>query len=171
MVPDPITVSPETPLVSVHQLFVEEEINGAPVVDEKGDVLGVISSLDLLRGVQDEYGAGVATAPRYFRDELQYSGPDWSRTPEDFQDRLGHLTAADVATREVVSVSPDATLAEVAATMRRQRIHRVLVVDSGQVVGLLTTFDLLRALEGEPEPAPAPTTERPSRHRPAAQRR
>lgn len=166
MVADPITVSPETPLVSVHQLFVEEEINGAPVVDERGDVLGVISSLDLLRAVQDEYGAGVAQSTAYFREELPYSGPDWSQAPEDFQDRLGRLTAGDVATRDVVFVSPDATIAEVAATMRRQRIHRVLVVDAGQVVGLLTTFDLLRALE---EQAPAPP--RRPRDRPTAVRR
>jgi len=140
-----ITVSPETPLISVHQLFVEEEINGAPVVDEQGDVLGVISSLDLVRAVQDEYGSG-GTGPAYFREDLLYSGPDWTRAPQDLQDRLGQLTAIDVAIREIVSVAPTATVAEIARTMRSQRIHRVLVVDDGRLVGLISTFDLLRAL-------------------------
>jgi len=144
---DPITVSPETSLLSVQQLFLEEEINGAPVVDDRGAVLGVISSLDLLRAVQDEYGGGVATGPAYFREDLPYSGPDWLQAPQDFQDRLGQLTAIDAAVRDIVSVSPDAPLAEVAATMRGQRIHRVLVVEGGELVGILTTFDLLRALE------------------------
>jgi CBS domain-containing protein len=147
MEPDPITVSPETPLVGVHQLFVEEEINGAPVVDDSGKVLGVISSLDLLRAVQDEYGRGVATGPAYLREELPYSGPDWAGAPQDFQDRLGQLTAMDAAIPDVVTVGPDATLAQVASTMRRERIHRVFVVEDGRLLGILTTFDLLRALE------------------------
>lgn len=54
MARDVVTVSPETPILDVHRLFVEEEIHGAPVVDEDGVVRGVISTLDLLRIVRDE---------------------------------------------------------------------------------------------------------------------
>jgi CBS domain-containing protein len=48
-------------------------------------------------------------------------------------------------TRELVTVRPDAPVAEVARVMREQRVHRVLVIDDLQLVGVLTTFDLLRA--------------------------
>jgi CBS domain-containing protein len=112
---DVLIVSPETPLVDIHRMFVEEEIHGAPVVDDDGKVCGVITSLDLLRPGADEIDAA-------------------------------RLTAADIMTREIVAVSPELPIAEVAETMREQHIHRVLVIEDRELLGVLTTFDLLRAL-------------------------
>jgi CBS domain-containing protein len=148
---DVITVSPETPILDVHRLFVEEEIHGAPVVGDDGIVHGVVSALDLLRIVRDELepGAG-ATATTYFRDELPYSGPDWQSRPEDFQDRVRHLTAADAMTREIVMVGPDATAEDIARTMREQHVHRVLVCEERVLQGVVTTFDLLQAVHARP---------------------
>jgi predicted transcriptional regulator len=121
---DVITIAPETPLLDVHRLFVEEEIHGAPVVDDDGQVEGVISSLDLLRVVRDAMDRGDLEAA------------------ED-------LTAADCMTTELVTVRPDATIDEVARTMRTQRIHRVLVAQDRVLEGVITSFDLLRVLAGE----------------------
>jgi CBS domain-containing protein len=145
---DVVVVTAETPLLQIHRLFIEEEINGAPVVDEDGEVVGVISSLDLLREVQEEYdtGAGI-NVPMYFREELPYSGPDWLSAPEDFQDRMSELTAADAMVKEIVSVTPDTSVSEVARIMREQHIHRVLVVADGELEGILTSFDLISQLE------------------------
>jgi CBS domain-containing protein len=143
----PITISPEATLLSVHHLFVEEEIHGAPVVDENdGRVVGVVSTLDLLRAVQETYESG-ATTSTYFREDLPYSGPDWLRDPDDFQDRLRELNVQDVMARDLVTVSERATAAEIAGIMRAQRVHRVLVVDDGQLRGLVSTFDLLGLIE------------------------
>jgi CBS domain-containing protein len=144
---DVITVTPETRILDLHRLFVEEEIHGAPVVSEDGAVRGVVSALDLLRVVRDELepGAG-STTTRYFRDELPYSGPDWSEMPEDLQDRVQELTAADAMTRELVTVRPDTSLADVARTMFEHRVHRVLVCEGGSLLGVITTFDLMRFL-------------------------
>jgi len=113
---DIITVSPETPILDIHRLFVEEEIHGAPVVGEDGIVYGVVSALDLLRVVHDE-----------------------------LEPVAGELTAADAMTKTIVMVPPDAGIDEVARTMREQRIHRVLVGADRVLEGVLTTFDLLRA--------------------------
>lgn len=145
---DVITISPETPILDVYRMFVEEEIHGAPMVDEDGAVRGVVSTLDLLRIVRDELepGAGV-TATTYFRDELPYSGFDGARMPEDLQDRVQQLTANDAATRELVTVRPDATVEQIARTMLAQHIHRVLVVDDdGDLRGVISSFDLLRVV-------------------------
>lgn len=144
---DIITVTPATRILDLHRLFVEEEIHGAPVVDEDGVVRGVVSALDLLRVVRDELepGAG-ATSTRYFRDDLPYSGPDWADMPEDLQDRMQELTAADAMTRELVVVRPEATINEIARTMLEHRVHRVLVCKNEALQGVLTTFDLMRVL-------------------------
>jgi CBS domain-containing protein len=141
-----VTVGPDTPLLDVHRLFVEEEINGAPVVDETGKLLGVISSLDLLREVDREHESPSSDAI-YFRDVLEYSAPDWAESSEDFQDRLTRLRVSDAMTPGGVTVAPDAPIEEVAKTLRSNRIHRVLVVERGELVGLISTFDLVELLE------------------------
>jgi CBS domain-containing protein len=153
MARDVISVTPETRILDIHRLFVDEEIHGAPVVGDDGIVYGVVSTLDLLRVTRDELARG-AGSTSYFRDELLYSGPDWLAMPEDFQDRMQELTARDAMTREIVMVSPDATAEEVAETMREHHIHRVLVGEDRVLQGVVTTFDLLRVLPRAALPHP-----------------
>ena len=85
--PKLLTVSPDLPLLDAHRLFVEEEIHGAPVVSDEGALLGVVSSADLLQAVADEHGAGRIDS-YYLRDFVEFSGPDCTSIPSDFQDRL-----------------------------------------------------------------------------------
>ena len=143
-----ISVQPETPLLDAQRLLVEEEIHAAPVVDDEGTLLGVISAIDILRAAAEEHEAG-ASQPIYFREELAYSGPDWANMPQDFQDRLAQLTVADAMTQGVVTVTEDTPIAEVAGVLRSRRIHRVFVVREGFLSGVLSTFDLLSILEKE----------------------
>jgi CBS domain-containing protein len=118
---DLMTVTPETPLVDVQRLFAEEEIHGAPVIDDQARVCGVVSAMDLLRCVGERY--------------------------DDFDDRMRDVTAGDVMTGQVIAVTPETTPAEIAHVMRTQRVHRVLVVENRELLGVITTFDLLAALE------------------------
>lgn len=152
MTRDMIVVGPDTALLDIHRLFVEEEIHGAPVVDEEDQVLGVISTLDLLRATQEEADASGESRSTYFSDGVSAAGVDWTELSEDPDERVKNLTASDIMTKEIVRVSPEATLREVARTMMTQHVHRVLVVAQGNLVGVITTFDLLRVLAGEPMP-------------------
>ena len=155
---DIITVTPETPLLDCHRLFVEEEIHGAPVVGEDLTVVGVVSTLDLLRVVREELEPGAGgMATTYFRDELPYSGPDWLAMPEDLQDRMQQLTVADAMTCDLVTVGPDATADELARMMLAHHIHRVLVLEDGVLRGVVSAFDLLRVLSRLGEVHPGPT--------------
>jgi CBS domain-containing protein len=141
-----MSVQPDTPLAHVARLFVDEAIHGAPVVDDTDRLLGVISITDLIRAVDETHESGAATAV-YFRDVLEFSGPDWSSAPEDFQDRLEQLTVADVMQPSVVTVGEDATVPEIAKLLRANRIHRVIVVRDGVLAGLVTALDLVGLLE------------------------
>jgi CBS domain-containing protein len=142
-----LSVGVNTPLIDVYRLFVEEEISGAPVVDDNGTLVGVISSTDLLRAVEEEHESGGMGHHEYFRDLLPYSSPDWSSAPEDFQDRLGHGQAEDVMTREVLTIAPGASTAQAARLLREAGVHRLFVTESDQLVGVLSAFDLLQLLE------------------------
>lgn len=170
-----VAVSPKASLLDVHRLFVEEEISGAPVVSEDDELVGVITSTDLMRAVEEERDT-VAVHSAYFREILPYSSPDWAVLPEDFQDRLSERTVEDVMTRSVITVAPDESAASVARTLRDNRVHRVFVVDRTQLVGVISAFDLLRLVEQSEvpaaasarAPAPKPASKIPLRKRTAA---
>jgi CBS domain-containing protein len=66
--------------------------------------------------------------------------------PEDFQDRMQELTAADAMTREIVALGPNATVEDVARMMLDHLVHRVLVLEAGALLGMISAFDLSRAL-------------------------
>jgi CBS domain-containing protein len=141
-----VSVGADTPLSDVYRLFVEEQIHGAPVVDEDEMLVGVISSSDLLRAAEEERDTAVSSR-EYLRELLEFSGPDWSHGLADFQDRLAALTAADVMTPNVVTVRPDTPVAEVARALRQHQVHRVWVEEDGRLCGVVSTFDLLPLLE------------------------
>jgi CBS domain-containing protein len=141
-----ISVSPETPLSQVHRLFADEEIHGAPVVADDGTLLGVVTSTDLVNAVLEQ-SESAAFGSDYLRELVEFSGPDWSRgAPEDFQDRLRQITAADIMTPSVSSVSASMPVGEVAARMHRDRIHRVWVTERSVLIGVISSFDLLPLL-------------------------
>ena len=141
-----VCVGPDTPLINVYRPFVEEEINGAPVVDETGALMGVISSSDLLRVVEEEEQQAENEAS-YFQEEEAARGMVWSRTEAAFQSRLSRSTVQQAMTPAIVSVSPDTPLAEIARQMRSDRVHRVLVTDGDKLCGIISSFDLIRLLE------------------------
>jgi CBS domain-containing protein len=141
-----VTIDPAASLLDAYRLFVQEGISGAPVVDEDGRVVGVVSAQDLLRATEEERDTAVVEA-NYFRDLNEFSGPDWQTSSEDFQDRLRERSVADVMTEGAIIVAPDASIAEVASTLRRHRVHRVLVAEGELLVGLISAFDLVALLE------------------------
>ena len=147
-----LTVAPETPLTDVNRMFVEDELHGAPVVGEDGRLLGFVSTADLLRAVAEEHEQPSA-ARSYFRETLEFSGPDWSSAPADFQDRLSRLCAADVMQTGVFSVPDTASVEEVAELLREARIHRVVVTRDEVPVGMISSFDLLALLAGASSPS------------------
>ena len=132
MNPDPITMGYDMPLLQAQHLFVMLQISGAPVVDARDRVVGVISSSDLLRIVDQVCDEDIDPMPRPTADGL----------PE----RLSALSVGDIATPEVVWVAPETSVSSVATLMRTEGIHRVLVGTSSRLEGILTAFDLLEAL-------------------------
>lgn len=137
-----VVLSPEDSLLDAHRLFIEEEIHGAPVVDDEERVIGVLSSTDLLRAVSEEHeSAGFASNP-VFRETREFGPPIWT-VPEDFQDRLANRTVGEVMTAGACTVEETTRASAVARLLSEQRIHRVWVVRKGCPVGVVSTLDLL----------------------------
>lgn len=126
---DTLTIPGTLPLIEVLHLFVESQVGAAPVLDANGGVLGLLTSTDLLQAIDQAM------------DEDEDPGE-----PEELVERLTTITAAELATPEVVWIAPATPALEVARQMRSEGLHRVLVGEGGRLAGILTTFDLLAAV-------------------------
>ncbi len=138
-----VTVSPDDRLSNVQRLFFEEEIHGAPVVDDAGHVVGLISTIDLLRTAAEQAESDIGDLD--IGDlELPLAGFGDS---DELRERLHGTPVSEAMTESVVAVAPDATIPEIARTVRTHGIHRVLVVENDFLCGLVSTFDLVGLLE------------------------
>ena len=143
---DPIVVGPQTPLNEAIQILAERHISGLPVVDDAGQLVGIISETDLM---WQETGV---TPPPYimFLDSVIYlKNP--AQYERDIHKALGQ-TVGEVMTSDPIAVSPDKPLKEAAQLMHEQEVRRLPVLDAeGHVVGILTRGDIIRAMAASQE--------------------
>lgn len=160
---DVFTVAPSTSVREIAQLLVREAVSGVPVVEEDGTVIGVVSASDIVRVASREPEAEIGFEPRRRPPALEHEEgddltgsagfyapdviPEWVR-PVMLGDALDDLDASAIMTPASFFVRPDLTLGELADFLVRGRIHRALVLERGRLVGIVSSFDALRALAG-----------------------
>ena len=124
---------------------------GAPVVDPAGAVVGVVSVADLVEAsAASEAGPGADRREYYLADPLEES---FDEDADDFRGKVDYSpealpsgTVAEWMTSSVLEISSGATLRHACSLMAEHRVHRLLVVDDGRLVGILTTFDVVRCV-------------------------
>jgi CBS domain-containing protein len=141
---DVFCVDKSADLRDLAKLFLANKITGAPVVDGRGDLCGVISQTDLL----------------FYQlsrdDELSVSSDFYSNTKVEgrslttgFQiEDVNTATVEEVMTPVVHSVTPQTTVDAVARMMTRRHIHRVIVREGRKAVGIISALDILRVVGG-----------------------
>ena len=135
-----ITVSPETEIVQATKLLLENRINGVPVLDETGRLVGILCQSDLIAQQRK------LPIPSFFT-LLDGLIPLISKKQIDKQVRkIAAVTVAEAMTPNPVTVQPDTNIEEVAALMVDRNFHTIPVVDEGEVVGILGKEDILRTL-------------------------
>lgn len=132
-----ISISPNDSVADAARCMLEHGVSGLVVVDDNGELAGVVTEGDLLR--RDELGTE-RNRPWWLR-LLVSSG----RQATDFARTHGRRVR-DVMTEDVVTVSTDAPLTKVVELMEQYRIKRLPVTDGNRVAGVVSRADLLRAL-------------------------
>ena len=117
-----MSVSPELPVAELEEFLSGEQISGAPVLGARGELLGIVSQTDIVRALSE----------RGPSDLLELLGPDQA--------------VEEIMTREVLTVSEDDDVREVARKLVEGGVHRALVTDGDGVTGIITAFDMLRVL-------------------------
>ncbi len=123
MTPNPITISPRTTLPEAHQIMKEKRIRRLPVVDENGQLVGIVTLGDVREASPSD-----ATSLSIF--ELNYL--------------LARLTVDKIMTRKVITVTPDTPIYEAARLMLEHKIGGLPVVEDGRVVGIITESDIFK---------------------------
>lgn len=139
-----LSVRDDLTLPELAAFLAENQITGAPVVDDSGAFVGVVSVTDIA--------------------EAEADAGDWQ--PGDRavlgEQRGLHVEGEgrqvrDVMTPTIYTVTEDTPAVELARTMITGRVHRLFVTRSGRIVGIVTSLDLLRLLcdgaEGVSRPA------------------
>lgn len=167
MTTDVITVTPEMTLRAAMELFSRHHISGAPVMSGSR-VVGVISATDIVafattppempsdmggppdEGVEweDEDGwEGASSSSRFFSEawtEVEDEGAeDHLQLDVDILDRY---TVSEAMTWGVYSLPPAADVVAAAECMRSADVHRMLVMQDGKLLGIVSTMDLVRAV-------------------------
>ena len=137
-----ITVRPGTPVQEVAKILSEQGISGVPVVDAGNRLVGIVSEGDLLHRVETGTERRVQRRRRSWWLDTIGSDEELAR---DYVKSHGR-TARDVMTSEVISVSDTTELADIANLLETKRIKRVPVVKDGQLVGIVSRANLVRAL-------------------------
>ena len=135
-----VTIGPDTPVLQIVQLLLSRGISGVPVIDEAGALLGVVSQGDLLRRVE------IGTEKRRGGWRAFFIGT--ATLAEEYVRSHGTI-ARDIMTRDVISVSRDASLADIADLREQKRIKRVPVLEDGKLVGIISRSNLLRAFASQ----------------------
>jgi CBS domain-containing protein len=137
MVRDVVTVRPDTDVAEAVKLLAEHDISALPVLDKAGNLVGVLSEADLIH--RSEIGT-------------EKHRPWWleavtgaTTLAEEFAKSHGKKVG-EVMTTDVISVTEETPLSEIAALFERKRIKRVPVVKDGKLVGIVSRSNLIQAL-------------------------
>ena len=153
-----VAATPDMTLREATELLVKHGISGAPVV-RNGRLEGIVSASDLLlfasvanpAGLREEAeeGSGGAAAVEWESAEestAAYYARAGAADDGGDRDPLAEHSVEEVMTRAVLTLPSSALVRHAADQMRRAGVHRLLVVDDDELVGLVSTMDIARAV-------------------------
>lgn len=160
---DVVTVGPQTTLRELVGVLRDENVSGVPVVTG-GRVVGVVSATDLLdfefdQPYEERADWGGAASPAQDEDEGAPSGyfsQAWDASLDVVErihgleemewDRLMDHTVSEVMTPVIYSLRPNEEVRSAASYMMKHGIHRVLVMEEDELVGIASASDIVRAV-------------------------
>ena len=141
MTTDVLTIGPEAPLKDVARILVERKISGMPVCDIERHVLGVVSEADILFKERGRPSEGSALVGWMLGGDVM---PDAAKSAA--------RTVDEAMTAPAITISPFRFVDEAARLMTEHGVNRLPVVRDGELVGIVTRTDLVRAfMRGDAE--------------------
>jgi CBS domain-containing protein len=144
MTADPVTVPPETSVDDAAKLLAEHRFGAVPVVDDAGELVGILRDDDL---IVSEARLHIPTVFELFGGLFVLPGQK-HRFEEELH-KVGGSTVAEVMDDDPPTVGPSDTIETVATVMHDRSVSHVAVVVDGRCVGIVARGDLVRLLAAE----------------------
>ncbi len=149
MTPNPISIRRDATIHEALELLTDRGFGAAPVIDERGLPVGVISRTDIL--IHERECTGHPCAPK--SADSAPDSPDWDLLPNsswlaELTDAARNTTTvAEIMTPAIFTVTLNTPVAEVVRRILELRIHHLFVSDSDfSIVGVISPLDVLRCL-------------------------
>ena len=140
MTTDLITLTPDMDIATAGNILLENRINGAPVMDDSGRLVGILCQSDL---IAQQKKLPIPTVFTLLDSVFQLSS---KKQIEKQVRKITALTVLDAMTPNPVTVRPDSTLETVAALMVESNFHTLPVLDKDHLVGIIGKEDVIRHL-------------------------
>ena len=143
MTKEPITVSPETEIGEAARLLLDKKLNGVPVLDKSGKLVGILCQSDLIKQQKK------LPLPSIFTLLDGFIPLTSMKHLEKEVRKITGTTVSDTMTPNPVTVRPDMAIQEIAGLMVDRKYHTLPVVDQGKLVGIIGKEDVLRTMMSE----------------------
>ena len=145
MTRDVKTVSPETEITQAAKLLLSERINGVPVINKAGELVGILCQSDLIAQQKS------IPIPSLFTLLDGYIPLTLLTRLDKEVEKIAAITVKNAMTPDPITVDSDTDIEKVAFLMVEKNYHTLPVVDSGRLVGIVGKEDVLRILLSESE--------------------
>ncbi len=135
-----ITVSPGMEVTQAAKILIEKHINGLPVVDEFGNIVGILCQSDIIAQQKE------LPIPSLFAFLDGYLTLTNIKNLEKQARKITAITVDHAMTPDPVTVSPDTSIETVATLMVDNNFHTLPVLADGKLVGIVGKEDVLRTL-------------------------
>ena len=142
MTRDVLTVKEPTTLGELAGILMNNHISGTPVIDEKGNLKGIVTENDL---ISQNRRLHIPTILRLFDAFI----PLGTSKLENEIKRVSATTVADIYTKDVVTVEEETPLENIATIMAEKKIHHLPVVKEGKLVGIIGKKDIIKGISLE----------------------
>ena len=143
MTGDVITVEQDVTIEELARTLMKNQISGAPVVDDKGKLNGIITENDL---ISKNSRLHIPTILRLFD---AYIPLGTSRLESEIK-KMTAQTVGEICSKDVVTVDEEASVEYIATLMTEKKIHLLPVMKEGKIVGIIGKRDLIKGVVGEP---------------------
>lgn len=135
-----ITVTPDTAVSELAQILATANIGGAPVVDEEGRLLGVVTESDLIDQTKKVH---IPTVVAILDSLIFLERPD--KMEKDIR-KIAGTVVGDIYSKNPVTVREETPLDEIATIMAKKHVHTLPVMRDEQLVGVIGKGDIIRTL-------------------------
>lgn len=140
MTKDVITIKPDVGIEELAKILVEHKISGVPVVNDEGELIGIITENDLISRNKRLH---IPTFIRLFDAFIMLERP--SKMQEEIK-RMMASKVGELCSKNVITVTEDTPLEDIATIMAEKKIHLIPVVDGKKVVGIIGKVDIIKAM-------------------------